>query len=48
MTEANQYNISISKKKKKLILAIFASFLLVATIIAIVTGVNPKKKLYPK
>ncbi|XP_061964348.1 pectinesterase-like [Populus nigra] len=43
MTEANQYNISISKKKKKLILAIFASFLLVATIIAIVTGVNPKK-----
>ena len=44
MTEANQHNLSISKKNKKLILAIFASFLLVATIIAIVTGVNPQKK----
>uniref|UniRef100_A0A6N2KZC2 Pectinesterase n=1 Tax=Salix viminalis TaxID=40686 RepID=A0A6N2KZC2_SALVM len=44
MTEANQHNLSISKKNKKLILAIFASFLLVATIIAIVTGVNPHKK----
>ncbi|KAL3587069.1 hypothetical protein D5086_013936 [Populus alba] len=43
MTEANQYNISISKKKKKLILAIFASFLLVAAIIAVVTVVNPHK-----
>ncbi|CAK7353758.1 unnamed protein product [Dovyalis caffra] len=42
MTEASQY-ISISKKNKKLILAIFASFLLVATIIAIVTGVNSQK-----
>ncbi|KAJ6697816.1 PECTINESTERASE [Salix purpurea] len=44
MTEASQHNLSISKKNKKLILAIFASFLLVATIIAIVTGVNPQKK----
>ncbi|KAF9681255.1 hypothetical protein SADUNF_Sadunf06G0206700 [Salix dunnii] len=44
MTEANQHNLSISKKNKKLILAIFASFLLVAAIIAIVTGVNPQKK----
>ncbi|XP_011039648.1 PREDICTED: pectinesterase-like isoform X1 [Populus euphratica] len=43
MTEANQYNTSISKKKKKLIQAIFASFLLVATIIAILTGVSPQK-----
>jgi len=42
MTEANQY-ISISKKNKKLILAIFASFLLVATIIAVVTVVNSHK-----
>ncbi|KAB5553362.1 hypothetical protein DKX38_010673 [Salix brachista] len=44
MTEANQHNLSISKKNKKLVLAIFASFLLVATIIAIVTGVNSQKK----
>ncbi|KAF9681259.1 hypothetical protein SADUNF_Sadunf06G0207100 [Salix dunnii] len=44
MTEANHHNLSISKKNKKLILAIFASFLLVATIIAIVTGVNSQKK----
>ncbi|XP_011039647.1 PREDICTED: pectinesterase-like [Populus euphratica] len=42
MTEASQY-ISISKKTKKLILAIFASFLLVATIIAVVTVVNSHK-----
>jgi pectinesterase len=42
MTEASQY-ISISKKNKKLILAIFASFLLVATIIAVVTVVNSHK-----
>ncbi|CAK7322584.1 unnamed protein product [Dovyalis caffra] len=42
MTQAGHY-ISISEKNKKLILAIFASFLLVATIIAIVAGVNSHK-----
>jgi pectinesterase len=42
MTQAGQY-ISMSKKNKRLVLAIFASFLLVATIIAIAIGVNSHK-----
>ncbi|CAK7322585.1 unnamed protein product [Dovyalis caffra] len=42
MTQAGHY-ISISEKNKRLILAIFASFLLVGTIIAIVAGVNSHK-----
>ncbi|CAK7322582.1 unnamed protein product [Dovyalis caffra] len=42
MTQAG-HCISISEKNKRLILAIFASFLLVATIIAIVAGVNSHK-----
>ncbi|XP_061981123.1 pectinesterase-like [Populus nigra] len=42
MTQAGQY-ISMSKKNKRLVLAIFASFLLVATVIAIAIGVNSRK-----
>ncbi|KAI5593256.1 hypothetical protein BDE02_03G002400 [Populus trichocarpa] len=42
MTQAGQYT-SMSKKNKRLVLAIFASFLLVATIIAIAIGVNSHK-----
>ncbi|XP_011047961.1 PREDICTED: pectinesterase-like, partial [Populus euphratica] len=42
MTQAVQY-ISMSKKNKRLVLAIFASFLIVATIIAIAIGVNSHK-----
>ncbi|KAL3598018.1 hypothetical protein D5086_005936 [Populus alba] len=42
MTQAGQYT-SMSKKNKRLVLAIFASFLLVAAIIAIAIGVNSHK-----
>nr|TKS10940.1 putative pectin methylesterase [Populus alba] len=42
MTQAGQY-ISMSKKNKRLVLAIFASFLLVAAIIAIAIGANSHK-----
>ncbi|KAJ7002493.1 pectinesterase-like [Populus alba x Populus x berolinensis] len=42
MTQAGQYT-SMSKKNKRLVLAFFASFLLVAAIIAIAIGVNSHK-----
>jgi pectinesterase len=43
MTQLAGQSISMSKKNKRLVLAIFASFLLVATIIAIAIGVNSRK-----